>query len=248
MGHPAPAVVSAFDPKAQARRPDQEWPAGGQPILGHTAATGRVGAAGGPGSAGPVAEPAHDEMVDVGRIPPSIRRWIAAVDTAVDDYFEPYRGRAAPDVAAKIVANVSDHGLVWALEAAWRVRRPGPGRRKIVRDLAVAGIGSSITNAAVKSLVGRARPDRTKLELRAGNVPVREPTSSSFPSGHTLAAFCTATVMADPKRPVASTARFALAGLVGLSRVHLRAHHASDVVGGMAIGLAVGALGRQVLR
>ena len=170
------------------------------------------------------------------------------MDAGVDDWFEPYRGRAAADAAAKIVASLSDHGLIWALEAAWRGRRPGPGRRRIVRDLAVAGIGSSVVNAAVKSVVRRARPDRTSLDLRAGHVPVREPTSSSFPSGHTLAAFCTATVMADPERPAASAARFALAGLVGLSRVHLRAHHASDVVGGMAIGLVVGALGRRFVR
>ncbi|MGB7052282.1 MAG: phosphatase PAP2 family protein, partial [Acidimicrobiales bacterium] len=137
---------------------------------------------------------------------------------------------------------------IWALEAAWQVRRAGPGRRRVIRDQAVAGIGSSVVNAAVKSVVRRTRPDRTTLDLRAGRVPVREPTSSSFPSGHTLAAFCTAAVMADPERPAASAARFGLAGLVGLSRVHLRAHHASDVVGGMAIGLAVGALGRRLVR
>ncbi len=184
------------------------------------------------------------ETLDVVRIAPSVRRSIATVDAAVDTWFEPYRGRATADAAAKIVAGLSDHGLVWALEAAWRGRRPGPERRRIARQLAVAGIGSGVVNAAVKSVVGRARPDRTTLDLRAGQVPVREPTSTSFPSGHTLAAFCTATVMADPERRAASTARFAVAGLVGLSRLHLRAHHASDVIGGMAIGLAVGALGR----
>jgi undecaprenyl-diphosphatase len=236
------------DPEASALPSDEEWPAASQPTQGQTAATNGVGAVRGPGSADSVAERPDDEIVDVEGISPSMRRWIAAVDTAVDNYFEPYRGNAAADAAAKIVAGLSDHGLVWALEAAWRGRRSGPGRRTIVRDLAVAGISSSVVNAAVKSVVGRARPDSTTLELRAGHVPVREPTSSSFPSGHTLAAFCTATVMADPERPAASTARFAFAGLVGLSRVHLRAHHASDVLGGMAIGLAVGALGRRLFR
>ena len=123
---------------------------------------------------------------------------------------------------------------------------PGAGRRRAIRDLAIAGISSSLVNAAVKSAVGRARPDRTAVAFRAEQVPVREPTSSSFPSGHTLAAFCTATVMADGRRPVASAARFAAAGLVGLSRLHLRAHHASDVLGGMAVGMALGAVGRTL--
>jgi undecaprenyl-diphosphatase len=234
-------VVSTVDPEAGARPPDRRGPTGGRRPGTDGDGTGR------PGPGGAVAERPH-EIVDVGRLPLSVRRWIADLDAGVDDWFEPYRGRAATDAAAKIVASLSDHGLIWALEAAWRGRRAGPGRRRVIRDLAVAGIGSSVVNAAVKSFVRRTRPDRTTLDLRAGHVPVREPTSSSFPSGHTLAAFCSATVMADPERPAASAARFVLAGLVGLSRVHLRAHHASDVVGGMAIGLAVGALGRRLVR
>jgi undecaprenyl-diphosphatase len=177
-------------------------------------------------------------------MPSSVRSWISTVDAAVDNWFEPYRGRPAVDAAAKVVANLSDHGVVWALDAAWRARRPGPERRRVIRQLAIAGFGSSLVNAALKSAITRPRPDRSALNLRAGQVPVREPTSSSFPSGHTLAAFCTATVMADRRRPVVTGVRFAAAGLVGLSRIHLRAHHASDVVGGMAVGLAVGALGR----
>ncbi len=243
-------MVSTIDPEAGARPPDRRGPTW-DPKGGRPAEVRRPGTDGdGTGRSGPggaVAEHPHDEIVSVGGVPPSVRRWIAAVDAGVDDWFEPYRGRPATDAAAKIVASLSDHGLIWVLEAAWQVRRAGPGRRRVIRGLAVAGIGSSVVNAAVKSVVRRTRPDRTTLDLRAGRVPVREPTSSSFPSGHTLAAFCTAAVMADPERPAASAARFGLAGLVGLSRVHLRAHHASDVVGGMAIGLAVGALGRRLV-
>ena len=40
---------------------------------------------------------------------------------------------------------------------------------------------------------------------------------------------------------------FASATLVGLSRLHLRAHHASDVVGGAAIGITLGIIGRRLL-
>jgi membrane-associated phospholipid phosphatase len=38
---------------------------------------------------------------------------------------------------------------------------------------------------------------------------------------------------------------FTCAGLVGLSRVHLQAHHASDVLGGVVVGTALGAVGRR---
>jgi undecaprenyl-diphosphatase len=176
---------------------------------------------------------------------PPWRARVAQFDDTVDGLFEPLRGRPALDAAAKVVANLSDHGFVWAVEAGWRARRSGPERRRAVRALAVAGISSSLINASVKAVVGRARPDRTDVVLGAGQVPVREPTSSSFPSGHTLAAFCVATVMADRARPMSSATRFVAAGLVGASRLHLRAHHASDVIGGMVVGVGVGLLGRR---
>ena len=40
---------------------------------------------------------------------------------------------------------------------------------------------------------------------------------------------------------------FTSASLVGLSRLHLRAHHASDVLGGAAIGVGLGLIGRRLL-
>jgi undecaprenyl-diphosphatase len=78
-------------------------------------------------------------------------------------------------------------------------------------------------------------------------VPVREPTSSSFPSGHTLAAFCAVSVMSQRGDRAGNALLFTSASLVGLSRLHLRAHHASDVLGGAAIGVALGLVGRRFL-
>jgi undecaprenyl-diphosphatase len=75
---------------------------------------------------------------------------------------------------------------------------------------------------------------------------VRPPTSSSFPSGHTLAAFCTAVVLSDS--PAESAVYLGFAGAVGASRVYLRAHHASDVLGGAVIGVGIGLLGRKLIR
>ena len=67
---------------------------------------------------------------------------------------------------------------------------------------------------------------------------VRAPTSSSFPSGHTLAAFCTAFVLGDTDTGTAASVGFAAA--VAASRVHLRAHHPTDVIGGAMIGSVLG--------
>jgi len=78
----------------------------------------------------------------------------------------------------------------------------------------------------------------------SSTLPLRQPLSSSFPSGHTTAAFCAATLLGeqDPAWPVYVGA----AALVAASRVYVRIHHASDVVAGVAVGLALGQLGRAI--
>jgi undecaprenyl-diphosphatase len=172
---------------------------------------------------------------------------VHAVDEIVDGWFEPLRGAPALDGAAKVITGLGDRGLMWVATTLWRVRRSGPDRARAVRALAIAGAESAAVNTAIKSLVGRSRPDRAGLRVIDGGVPVREPTSSSFPSGHTLAAFCAATVMSEPGNPAGSALLFGCAALVGLSRLHLRAHHASDVVGGALVGIALGVVGRRLV-
>ena len=158
------------------------------------------------------------------------------------------RGDPRFDGAAKVITGLGDRGLMWAATAAWRARHTGPERSRAVRELAVAGVGSSAVNMAIKAIVGRARPDRTSAGVTDGGVPVREPNTSSFPSGHTLAAFCAATVMSQPGDGPGNALLFTSAALVGLSRLHLRAHHASDVLGGAAIGTVLGLASRRLLR
>ena len=50
-----------------------------------------------------------------------------------------------------------------------------------------------------------------------------------------------------PQSTGATTACLTFAAAVAASRVHLRAHHASDVLAGAAIGTVLGVAGRLVL-
>ena len=165
---------------------------------------------------------------------------VDALDDRVDRLFEPFRGNPSIDAAAKVITGLGDHGLLWTGIAAWRGRRSGPTRRAAIRSLGVAGVSSSLVNAGIKRVVGRERPDTSDLQLSDAGVPVRAPKTSSFPSGHTLAAFCSAAVLSRPGDRRGNAALYAAAGLIGVSRIHLRAHHASDVVGGVVIGTALG--------
>lgn len=172
-----------------------------------------------------------------------VGRALGALDDAGERWAGRLRGRRWADVCAAVLSNLSDHGAVWVLAAAWMARRRGPARRRAVVALAVSGIASFGVNRALKQLAGRARPQRADPPESAP--PVRVPASSSFPSGHTLASFCTALVL--PGGPSSRRVALGFAAAVAASRVHLRAHHASDVLGGAAVGATLSTLVRPLV-
>lgn len=168
---------------------------------------------------------------------------LARIDAKLDAVFEPWRGQAVPDIAAAAISTISDHGLIWMGIAAYQGRRPGPARSRAIGGLALAGCSSFVVNRAVKHAVGRARPDAVPTSA-AGGLPVRAPSSSSFPSGHTLAATCAALTLGVDATDTVALGAMALA--VAASRVHLRHHHPSDVLGGLLIGAALACLTRPL--
>jgi membrane-associated phospholipid phosphatase len=108
------------------------------------------------------------------------------------------------------------------------------GRRAAAMGLASVGVTSATVNLLIKPLGARRRPDREASEVPfARQVPM--PTSSSFPSGHSAAAFAFATGVGSTM-PQAAVQLRALAALVGYSRVHTGVHYPGDVVAGSLLG------------
>ncbi len=171
---------------------------------------------------------------------------LSAIDHAGDAWSDRLRGKRWADLGAAVFSNLSDHGVVWVVLAGVKARRPGVARRRAIWTLACAGVVSFSVNRVVKQLVGRSRPTATGAAAQLPvALPVRHPSSSSFPSGHTLAAFCTAIALGDG--PGQTAAMVGIAAAVAASRVHLRAHHLSDVLGGAGIGSAAGLAVRALL-
>ena len=139
-------------------------------------------------------------------------------------------------------SSAADHGLLWFAIGAARAARAGDPT--IALRLAVAlGVESALTNGPIKACFRRVRPDDDRPD---GDLPygMHRPITSSFPSGHAVSGFTAAMLLADsPFAPV----WFALAGVVAASRVYVRLHHASDVIVGAAIGVAMGAIARKVI-
>jgi undecaprenyl-diphosphatase len=169
----------------------------------------------------------------------------ASFDDAVDRWFEDHlRGRALPDRVMYSATELGDHGLLWlllGLAQAGRRRKDPEWSRSLLRTAIGLGIESAVVNGPVKWLFRRTRP------VHEGPRPhrLRQPRSSSFPSGHATAAFFGAALLRDddPLWPV----YYAMAVVVAASRVHVRIHHASDVIGGVVTGILLGEVTRRVV-
>jgi membrane-associated phospholipid phosphatase len=114
------------------------------------------------------------------------------------------------------------------------------GTRAAVRGMASVGVTAAVVNLVFKPITRRRRPVRKAL-LAAGRSSVKMPTTRSFPSGHTAAAFAFATG-ARRELPWTGPPLYALGALVGYSRVHTGVHYPLDVIAGALTGMALGEL------
>lgn len=101
--------------------------------------------------------------------------------------------------------------------------------RETGRLLASTFISTGVIVWGMKEIIGRKRP----LDEVVGN--------PAFPSGHTAYAFAGATLLGD-RYPKLRIPLYIGAGLVGVTRIYLGRHYASDVIAGAAVGTLTGAL------
>lgn len=124
---------------------------------------------------------------------------------------------------------LADHSILWFILAAISALTPR-GKRRGERAFVALAIESGFINLIIKTLFSRERP----VYEGERPLPLRQPLTSSFPSGHATAATCAALLLGEGT--MLSPVLFALAAVVALSRIHVKIHHASDVLGGVVIG------------
>jgi diacylglycerol kinase family enzyme/membrane-associated phospholipid phosphatase len=147
------------------------------------------------------------------------------------------------DRAVRLLSMSANHGRLWMGVAAGLAMTGRRGRRAAIRGMASLGAASLVSNAVIKPLVGRRRPDieRTAFGRRVSKAPW----TSSFPSGHAASAAAFA-AGASMEFPPAATVLVPLGAAVGYSRVHVGVHHRSDVWAGAAVGVGMAVLGRTL--
>ena len=105
----------------------------------------------------------------------------------------------------------------------------GDENRETGRLLTSTSISTGVIVWGMKEIIGRKRP----LDDVVGN--------PAFPSGHTAYAFAGATLLAE-RYPKLRIPLYIGAGLVGVTRIYLGRHYASDVIAGAAVGTITGTL------
>ena len=180
-------------------------------------------------------------MARATRPPSALTDTVRAFDGAVDRAFARLRGKPKLDRLFYGASALGDHGLLWLILGAIRGLRSEHDWRAAVRLGLGVGAESALVNLGVKSLFRRARP----IYEEPRPLRLRRPRTSSFPSGHATSAFTAAALLSEDDElwPV----YYAAAIVVAASRVYVRIHHASDVVGGIAIGAVLGRIGRRLM-
>ncbi|MEO9177001.1 MAG: phosphatase PAP2 family protein [Gaiellales bacterium] len=132
--------------------------------------------------------------------------------------------------AVRGYSRLGNYGLGWAV-AGVAVGAAKGSPRVAVELPAVVGAAFGL-NVLVKRIVRRTRP------AAAGHLIVA-PTSSSFPSSHAATAGAGA-IAIGLDAPALLPALVVAAVAMAATRVYLGVHHASDVIGGLALGALTG--------
>ncbi|MBO4733112.1 MAG: phosphatase PAP2 family protein [Clostridia bacterium] len=103
-------------------------------------------------------------------------------------------------------------------------------------------LGFLCGNMAIKNIVARTRPYEYNSEIQ---LLVEKLTDYSFPSGHSLAVFETATCVFIRYKKWGVFA-LVLAILVAFSRLYLYVHFPSDVLAGILMGIIFGIIGSAI--
>jgi undecaprenyl-diphosphatase len=172
----------------------------------------------------------------------AVMRRVGAFDRWVETRVEPtMRKSQLADRVFYTASSLGDHGIIWLILAVIRGLRSKNHLRATLRCAAAVGLESMLVNGPVKWVFRRERP----VQVANVPLPLRRPRTSSFPSGHATSAFCAAALLSDGD-PALRPLYYSLAVVVAWSRVHVRVHHASDVLGGVVIGVALGEMAKRV--
>lgn len=164
------------------------------------------------------------------------------LELSILDYIHKHLRSLSGDIVMPFISALGNGGFIWLVIIAGFVCSKTYRFAGICMAFALA-MGLIVGSFVLKPLFGRARPFAKKPGV---DLIVRAPRDSSFPSGHTLTSFAAAMALFLVDRQLGSWA-LVLAGLIAFSRMYLYVHYPSDVLVGVALGIAFGYMAFKML-
>jgi undecaprenyl-diphosphatase len=168
---------------------------------------------------------------------------IDAIDQRIDNWVEPARSLQPLNRVMDMASAAGDWSRVWHVANLALIARRGHRRDAALFALAL-GAESLMVNQGLKRFIRRPRPTTSGDERSH----VRTPSTSSFPSGHASSAAFAISLMSTLRGRSTARRLIPFGAMVAYSRIHVRLHHASDIVAGAFVGVALGRVARGLLR
>lgn len=176
------------------------------------------------------------------------RRWLRELEHVDAALYAAVASTPTPalDRSMARLSDAANYSRLSMASAALLALTGGPrGRRAAIFGLAAVAVTATAVNLAIKPLSRRRRPDRAGERVPMDR-HVRMPLSTSFPSGHSAAAFAFAAGVGHVM-PGAAIPLRVLAALVAYSRVHTGVHYPGDAVAGSLMGVTLAQLTTHAL-
>jgi len=166
-------------------------------------------------------------------------------DGDIQDFFQRNRGETKDDIADGLESAGSSYvffaGHLGLIAGGFWFRENEAGD-KLFRVASIsleAQLFTEATAGVIKLAVGRRRPNKERGSH--SYTPFQDLSfDRSFPSSHAARAFAAAAVFSDHYPQPVPFIAYSAASLIGLSRIFLDEHFASDVFAGAALGFAMG--------
>lgn len=168
---------------------------------------------------------------------------IKRIDSVAEKATEPLRNNRVSNTIFGTASHVGDFSIVW--HAIGLLRAIGSMDR-FYEALALSialGFESLIVNQGIKRLFRRERPTVDGDE----RFNIRKPRTSSFPSGHASSATFAAILLTSFSSGPIIIVWWIIAAVVAVSRIVVRIHHASDILGGIVTGALLGAIALPIV-
>ena len=147
------------------------------------------------------------------------------------------------DTVMPLITALGDAGIFWMVMAAILLLFKPTRRVGLGMGIAML-MGLLLCNLALKPLCQRPRPYDYQYETFGKLIPliIERQHDFSFPSGHTIASFEAAGVIAMNNKKWGIGA-LALACLIAFSRLYLYVHYPTDVLASIVLGFGLAVLG-----